>query len=354
MLAKHANFSINPAWPIVSDEYGGNPDNGGRNTVALVLAVMASTVVAFRHDPYAGDRQPLSAKKGGALLAGASAGASLFMLHWLFSDAGTIIAWSWTGYPQRGPSAIPHGAITIASFAIGVRLSSASWRPGSPLLLASAVTLYATQDWTSFVGGLGLAVYMGARFQDCLYAAGIHRAGFTWSSAFVTYTALQFFSVLTVAYAFVPGGHVFRERTGTLLAAAVAVLAFGSRSQMVAGGIAARSRSCRRLHHWLSTTSLLAVAIGGVIASWQRLPAVAPIPFHANERILTGEPPWQLDFVRRSQITDMHASAGIWCLHFALDGRMMESQRRVADFIEAAEVDVFGALNKMVAALCQS
>jgi hypothetical protein len=90
----------------------------------------------------------------------------------------------------------------------------------------------------------------------------------------------------------------------------------------------ARSRALQKR---LSSTALLflltALAVilyrstgGGV---WE---AAVDGPYNPNERVIT---------------------AGIWTVHFALDGRMWESQRRMAELFLDAEIDIIGSLSPL-------
>merc|ERR1719487_821377 len=63
--------------------------------------------------------KPTFAGKTGAIV---GFGSLFFLVHWLFTDSGTIIAWSWAGYPSSGPFAFPHGLITIAALLAGTVL----------------------------------------------------------------------------------------------------------------------------------------------------------------------------------------------------------------------------------------
>lgn len=100
-LLTHACTSNNPAWPLL------NSTNGGANLVAFLLALGAVAVRIFSHRKYVPAKStPTIARPrvtlSSAAIAASSLGALLFILHILLTDSGTMLAWTWTGYPIRG------------------------------------------------------------------------------------------------------------------------------------------------------------------------------------------------------------------------------------------------------------
>ena len=127
ILAKHSSFSINPIWPFMSDADGGHMANGGLNGLALRIGAFAVLDVAFRRNPSPAVATPSSSDATRAPLpsplSAYGSGALLFLIHLLFTDAGTIIAWAHTGFPL-GPTAMPHGVLTILALAAGTYLAT--------------------------------------------------------------------------------------------------------------------------------------------------------------------------------------------------------------------------------------
>lgn len=149
-------------------------------------------------------------------------GSLLFSLHLFLTDAGTLIAWTWSGYPVTGPVPHLHGAYTILAQALGLLIPfvipSASALMTSPLWFAfgtmSLYVLYAYDDWTGYFGGLGAAVFLMSIVPQTLQAISeTSRIGRTYFVAFFVTVLLYLANVWTVAYAFVPGGTYLRERT---------------------------------------------------------------------------------------------------------------------------------------------
>ena len=178
------------------------------------------------------------------LTASLSFGALIFTLHNHLEDPSTLIAWSWTGYENRvpkGPVPHLHGAITLvvqcAGLLLPVVLTSAFESPSEsrwsnsdgrmgildhPVWFvfgaASSWIMYAYRDWTGYIGGLALAFWtmsiIPMVFQRTSALAIAHgKAARTYTTAFLVYCLLLLASIFTVAYAFVPGAMIFRERT---------------------------------------------------------------------------------------------------------------------------------------------
>jgi hypothetical protein len=79
----------------------------------------------------------------------------------------------------------------------------------------SFYALYSLEDWPGYLGGLGVTFFLMSIIPIVFerVAAARSYVGRTIGIAFVTYCLLTIASVFTVAYAFVPGGVYFRERT---------------------------------------------------------------------------------------------------------------------------------------------
>lgn len=317
VLLKFANFSLNPFWPIMNDRTQGRMITGGYNTLGLVLGVLAWAVVALTPTesmPSKADRKggsekgakttdPARPREGSRSASAAGFGALFFLIHWLFTDSGTSIAWTWSGYPIRGPTAMPHGIYIIAQLSAGVLASSSPTFPTAwPMLVISlvgAILLYAVPGWTGFQGGSALAFFSAATFPSFVNAAVRHTPGSTFFLAMLVYAVLELASVWTVAYAFVPGGPYLRERTDLVLGAAMLLIGIGF----------VNARRCAQGRHpvqgWRSSDVRLVKVLGvclliGVGVIFYRRPSGRPLSYHPDARLIT---------------------AGIWTVHFGMDGR---------------------------------
>lgn len=346
-VVKFANFSLNPLWPFMRTSPDPKLENGGWNTFGLIVGVLAYLDALTRRPratvaapPPASVPSPAAAKPSflggvGSVIGFAS---SFFLIHWLFTDSGTIIAWSFEGYPASGPFAFPHGLFTISALAVGVVLSPLhlSTRIASSLLAygaacGSAALLYSQTYWAAFFPGCLLGVYAVSTFPALLSSILFHSPrgpALTFGTAFLLYVLLQLASTWPVAYAFVPAGWLLRERTDIVVGIVMAGIGFGiaalpkNATAGPGGVVVPAARPSRGLSKRING-SVLFLLLAGTFVLLYRAPGyfATGVPYRSEERVVT---------------------AAIWTVHFGLDGRMWESQRRMADFMRDAEVDIIG------------
>ncbi|TBU27075.1 Frag1/DRAM/Sfk1 family-domain-containing protein [Dichomitus squalens] len=333
-LSKHANHSNNPIWPFV------NENSGGCNKTGIALALLA--ILEFAYRPV--QSQPVKPAKSAPTPAPQThwfpgaifLGSFIFSLHSLLGDPSTLIAWSWTGYPITGPIPSQHGSLTHLAQVLGLGL--AAFLAGSastsdvlahPLYLAlgsaSAYVMYTYKDWTGYAGGLGVAAFLmslvptvWARARAAALDGGVAK------TAAVAWLVVCFFdvaSVFTVAYAFVPGGEYFRERTNWVLAAQFAGIGLAFRWPALGNGSVALTLSKRAQYTVQYALALLSAL--SLLATLYHIPTVVPTPHRPGPRIVR---------------------AGIWTVHFGIDNRGRDSQRLMRDLIKDMELDVVGLL----------
>lgn len=356
-LAKYANHSNNPAWPFMDST------NGGHNVVLLSIALLAVAEIASR-PKY--DRLPIIQRRQGRTpaqtvsntqsqgrfwLATVGVGALLYSLHTFLTDTGTMIAWGWTGYPIKGPMAIPHGCIILITMAFS-SLAATRWTSFGyriPLFLVqcgSAALLYFAVDWNSFIGALGMALSLPPLAFPIISAAMRHDPIKVMLVGWLIANVLTFLGVLTVAYAFVPGGKIMRERTGFMLVVQVVLLGLGlfnarrvdlarlnsaqkddtkaakttpnsKTAKADAGGKAVRSGSTYYICLFMALIGLA----GNLVPLYRIVPPSSIVPTHPEDRLVT---------------------AGMWTVHFALDQHMRDSSRRMASIMKTLDMDLFG------------
>jgi hypothetical protein len=209
--------------------------SGGHNKLGLLLAVLAVTEKVNRRNrtPGSGQKQSkmeISVPNASAWPAALSLGALLYALHAHLGDSGTLISWSWTGYPVKGPIAGFHNPLVFLAMACGFLLSSfpvVSPVMTSPAYVSFGATslycMYNYRDWPGFFGGLGYTVFLCSivptavlNAASCIGPSKNHM-GKVFGSAGLVYALFVFADVWTVAYAFVPGGVYLRERTDLLV-----------------------------------------------------------------------------------------------------------------------------------------
>ncbi|KAF9157869.1 hypothetical protein DFQ26_008239 [Actinomortierella ambigua] len=325
-VVKQAWWANNPIWPIM------NENNGGANMIGLILGVLASIQVMLRKEPGQEEHRNVeSSKKSESwLLSGLGGGAYFFMLHTMYGDSSIISRWSLGGYPNTGPHPVPGGFMVIIAMSVGLLLSSKHrwatsliwWAIGS----VGLAVLHVYEGDFSFAGGVVYTIYALSLFPTVIRSMFRQPPGRTFFIAMLIYNVLALAHVWTVAYAFVPGGEVLRERTDYVLIAMQSLILL---SVYNANTIAWSALSEARVSSVFSAARLNAklTLIGLVVASasicYRRLPKTAPQPHHPEHKLIT---------------------AGIWTIHFAIDNDMWNSEIRMRDAIRDLELDVIGLL----------
>ena len=326
-VSKFAFQTNNPIWPVV------RPQDRGWHKLGLTLAVVSVLWSTRNLNHGAIDVPQPQTNRGSAFLSGLGMAGLLFAMHSLLSDSSTMVLWTWTGFPIQGPISVPHGAYTIFTMSAGVVFGlfypslSRSWTAfGVGSVGAALLTRY--DDWLGFYGGLILAFYVMAVAPSLISSAVRTGPAKTFGLGFFFYNFMVFFHVWVVAYAFVPGGPLVRERTdwvmttmmlmmGAGVFSASSVGSFGSkRAQKPANPAAKRQRSY--YVYILFALQLLAASVG-----YLRFPTYNYAPAYPESNLIT---------------------AGIWTIHFYLDNPMWDSARRMRDLIQEMEIDVLGLL----------
>lgn len=256
--------------------------SGGKNAVGL--AVAATSLYEFVNRPADLFPSPppspsASNRKAHRYVVAVGFGSLLHLIHTFCTDGGTIIAWVWTGFPVTGPQLYPHGAYLLGALALGMCIPDA-W-PATGVL--SAFVLYRFPDWSGFVGGLGLAFYLTSTLPRYLTAASIDTALVVGIGALI-YCVYDVLSVVTTAYAFVPFGHLLRERTDLVLATSMFWTVAGSFCATPAA--APRHTSNKRIK-LIERATLAFAALMAVAAALRPSPEKTPVPNVPEHRIFT-------------------------------------------------------------------
>lgn len=326
-IAKFANHTNNPIWPIM------NAENGGWNKIGLVLAVLAVLHTTRRAPPSNGEL-PLSPllKNEPSMYATIGLGGLLFALHSLLSDSSTMILWVWDGYPVKGPLAVPHGAYTILAMGAGSLVGlyrsdlATTWTLYGVACTAAAV-FHRNSGWFGYYGALVLAAYFMALIPSFVQSATRHSPGKTFGLVFLYYNIIVLAHVWVVAYAFVPGGPLLRERTdlvvtGMMLMIGAGVFATTSYRTKVSKSRIHDSPSRGHFRSY-AVYSLVGLELFAASVAYIRFPSFDYQPYNKEAKVVT---------------------AGIWTVHFALDNDMWSSERRMRDVIKELEIDVIGLL----------
>ncbi|QRW03702.1 Frag1 domain-containing protein [Ceratobasidium sp. AG-Ba] len=340
-LSKLANHSNNPVWPIVDHR------SGGWNKSGLVLALLSWAQFIAR-PPIPSTARLSGAPKSESVekqtdrsswwMPSVGLGATLFALHSKFADSGTVVAWSWTGYPAKGPiPGVGSSAITLAALGIGLALSTSSAASrviNHPAWVSigagSCFIMYRYRDWTGHVGGLVYGFFLMSILPKMVQESAFRGVTRVYSLAWLTTIMFILADVWATAYAFVPGGAYMRERTDIVLTAEILAIGCGAlnwnkrallHSTQSPDDPKTKPIFARFKSHIRASLGLVLVLAMSVVL--YRTPRKPPMPHHAGDRLIT---------------------TGIWTMHFGQDNEGRDSQRRMRDLIRDMELDVVGLL----------
>ncbi|EMD00328.1 hypothetical protein BAUCODRAFT_62845 [Baudoinia panamericana UAMH 10762] len=336
-IAKFAFWTNNPIWPIMNEQ------NGGWNKTGVALFTLAIARLYMRNSQIASNGAAQSLGKpaqGSSALAGLGLAGLFFALHSLLSDSSTMILWVWEGFPVRGPLAVPHGAVTIATMGLGLLVGLfypnliRTWTAFGVASLGAAF-LTGFSNWTGYYGALVLTLYLTAATPMLLSNATRFPPGRTFFLGFMVYNVMVLFHVWVVAYAFVPGGPLVREHTDWVMATTMLLIGCGVFSAIQNNPTSSNLNSsnekayspppnpaARRQRSYyiyiLLTLQLLSMSV-----AYLRFPSYNYEPYHKDSKVIT---------------------AGIWTIHFSIDNDMWSSERRMVSLIRETELDVVGLL----------
>jgi hypothetical protein len=325
-VVKFAWKTSNPIWPIT------HAANGGLNELGLILAVLA-VLRSTRQRPGNSSELALQNKQEGSSILAALGLAGLFFgLHSLLSDSSTMILWVWEGWPVRGPISAPHGAVTILAMGAGLLIGlfyedfTRSWTfYGIGSVGAAVLTLYS--NWTGYFGALALTIYLMGVAVPLIASAARKSPAATFGLGFFMYNFLVLFHVWVVAYAFVPGGPLVRERTDWVMTSTMLLIGCGVFTSVSSTPAAQRKRfnaylnSRKQRSYYLYILGFLQLM--AISVAYLRFPTYDYKPYHKDDKVIT---------------------AGIWTIHFSLDNDMWSSEYRMRDIIKELELDVVGLL----------
>jgi hypothetical protein len=279
MVLKHVNSSTNPFWCVAAE---------GRWSV-LGMVISAAAVAELATRPGGGfpiapvTREFIRATAAQQVAIGMGFGSLVHLIHTFATDGGTIISWTWTGFPVTGPTH-PAACLVIA-VACAACVAPAWW----PIGVIGAVVLYRYPDWIGFVGGLALVWYLVAALPGYLRAVSLCPGAIGWG--LLLYCVLGVVSVVTTAYAFVPFGNLVRERTDLVLGFSMAWVVAGNLAagmvRMPQGLLERSNRRIRRVKMWTGVTAVL-LGLAAFATSYSELSTEAPKPYAETGRVFSG------------------------------------------------------------------
>ncbi len=344
-ISKFAFYTNNPAWPIM------NENNGGLNLIVLIIGIITALLSSNPQtklqpstvDQTSKDKNENVKVGGNSLFAAFGFGGLIFGLFSMLTDSSTIITWVWSGYPIKGPLPVPHGIITISSMLFGLYLGiikknhvgSFSWYL---IGCVGTIILYKFENWFGYIGGLILSIYLTSIIPIILNNSGLYNPAITFGIGSFFSVLLLLGHVWVVAYAFVPGGPLLRERTDIILSITLLCIGIGiynnnlinkslinkndsnnnGYGKLLKSSFGAIRKITQLITYYISIFLIISCSIG-----FYRFPKNEFKPYHPEEKILT---------------------AGIWTIHFGLDNDMWASENRMINLIKDLELDVVGLL----------
>lgn len=321
-VLKFGSYSNNPFWVVM------HKPNGGQNELGVLIGLLGALFTPrFLQKTV---KKPTPEVKGGYfLLAAAGLGSLFFAFQLYLSDSASLALWTWEGYPIRGPTPITaapffFGAVILALIAI-LKVKDhgvfGSWW-FSAFGTASILVFHNARHWVSFAGAVGYTFYLVAVTPVIFKSIVGYNPALLFTTAFVFNIIISLTSIWIVAYAFVPGGPLFRERTDMLLVLSHGTLFAGIFNYRLRSTAIGANKTTSKLFKQVMTVLTVIVAFSTTVFI-KRYPTVPHKPFNEDSKSFT---------------------AGIWCVHFGLDNDMWASETRMANLLREAEVDIIGLL----------
>ncbi|XBW37824.1 hypothetical protein QEN19_003399 [Hanseniaspora menglaensis] len=339
-------FGNNPLWPIM------NFKNGGWNLRALIAGMIYSLFMTSL--PPMEERKVLYKKNSKCsvrsiqkLINIISVGALFFSTHQLLTDSTTLIYWAWEGYNEDKTPLLyyPWNNLSAAVLLLSILATPLIFQMLNKLkinikfavvmLLFASTYVLANPDITEwnkyFYGALiyYLSIVLSYPFVlSSLFdsSSSIMSTVLVYSFGFFVYILFTLADIWTVAYAFVPYGHILRERLPTVVTILTGCIITG-----VLNSTMNNSKICDSVRFGEKINKkavLLAVGLNGYFifkAYTENDPFKDNLPksYHADDDIIT---------------------AGVWTVHFGLDNDMWGSEDKMATIIRDMELDVVGLL----------
>jgi len=303
MFIKYLNYSTNPLWATTDAGSGGWNITGLALGAASLYEYKTRPASLFPSPPVSVEKDkpiaPMHSSRLQRIAIAMGLGSLIHMLQTFLMDAGTIIAWTWTGYPVKGPTLHPFGGVVILVSALASTATTYSSHSLVSRILWSiagigaSYTLLVFPDWLGFNGGMVFTAYLVSVIPRLLRASSALPPGSTFGWALFVNIILDVASVVTAAYAFVPMGWLLRERTDLVLGFCVTCIVaadFASSGLRLPEKDRLFPRSIKRiaLTKRLNLLTAVVVAILGLTSSYRKMPTDKPVPYYPEHRIFSG------------------------------------------------------------------
>ncbi|CAH6721466.1 protein Cwh43p [[Candida] jaroonii] len=321
-IIKFGYYSNNPIWAVM------HKPNGGHNEIGIFIGLVSSFLTpATTFKP----KNQNQLQGGSMVLSILGFGGIFFCLFAYLTDSSILIFWNWSGFPVTGPTPITGALPHFASIAFGILFSISNKRwiistIGFQIVgLLAAVSLVLFEDWNGFIGSCVWSFYLSSIFPLVVFTT-VPFHSVIFSLSFFVCIILCLASVWIVAYAFVPGGFLLRERTDIMVGLSYLFSVLGvwnyklilKKSKVVKFDIG---------KIWSKTlivlTILLSLSTAFLFSRHFENREIKPFEHHKRSKSF---------------------NAGIWCVHFGIDNDMWSSHDRMRDLINDAELDIIGLL----------
>jgi len=158
-------------------------------------------------------------------------GSWFFMVQWLFGEVSVISRYTGSGSPSWNVLPVPGGILILTAMVIGFSLSHQTYVSSSLWWLfgcLSSLFLFHAPPLIAFIGGLGLATYITSVFPTLVSLIYQCKKGKTLTTGLLFSIVLLLASVWVVAYNFVPGGTLTREKNDIIMIVAMVAIGFSS------------------------------------------------------------------------------------------------------------------------------
>lgn len=339
-------LSNNPLWPIMNDT------NGGWNVRALILGSIYSVFITSF--PALPERQVTKLKKPISVasafkkvISTVALGALFFATHQLLTDSSTIIYWCWEGfkeneqpllyYPWNHLAALvlllsilatPAIFKTLDKFKINLKLAVSGLLTVSTYFLVNPKFIGFERF---FFGGLlyYLAIVLSYPFIIAnLFdpAASIWATVLLYGLSFFVYILFILAHIWTVAYAFVPYGHLLRESLPFVLVCLTSLIILGL---VFSPMHYQKDLSSISFKEKINKKAVVLTVLLNLYLVFKAYDETNPFKEHLPQ----------------SYNSDDHIiTAGIWTIHFGLDNNMWASEKKMSSLIKDMELDVVGLL----------
>lgn len=321
VIFKMGFYSNNPIWAVM------NENTNGYNNTGLVIAILFGMLTPFTNQIHT-----LPSKLPRAdftfvskIFISLGFGALIFSIHQLLTDSSTVIYWAWEGFTDStGPLQWPWSGLTCAvmlfATLISIRFINKPLVPSILLIISTAVLCCRPiKEWNKYIaGGLLYVASLIMVTPTYLILVASTKSICVFTLGLIFYNFLVLGHVWVVAYAFVPGGWLLRERIEHILAFSTTLILLG----LLFKKSIKPAQLTKKFYKIMTLFTFLGLILTGGFTYCLR-PTGVPAPYHPDSKLIT---------------------AGIWTIHFGLDNDMWASEDRMISLIKDMEVDVVGLL----------